>query len=474
MADHFDPYLQWLGIREPERPPNHYRLLGVALFESDPEVLVNAADRQMSHVRTFQTGVHLSQSQKLLNELASAKICLLNAEKKAAYDAQLRVEENQKAMTMAAAAVASETRNASAVVESETAPASESAAGWMPEPDFMPEPPLPEAAISEEPTSLWFPIVALSIIALLLLGIIFAVLHARSLKEPEAEIAEDINASSSPATLPPAAAKSLEEPAPKNTASEKPKSQSGIPSTPDKTAKPEASASEKPKPVKPKKAVLAVDDSEKKEPEEEPRKPPEDARHPVPNANAQAAALKEIRELLKDRYLNAKDREQKRNLARLLAQQAADTRDNPAARYMLYSEARDMALSVGETNLLPGIFEALGNEFQLDSREVAIDTLVKAAKKPRDAVANQAIGRMALEMAKSADNQEEYSQAKLLTDVARDLARKARDASTIKQTTALLKEIEHRKTLRQGLLEAEKKLASAPDDPEANYAAARY
>jgi len=90
MAEEFDPYLHWLGIRDPERPPNHYRLLGVTQFEDDPEVLSNAADRQMSHVRTFQTGRHSAESQRLLNELAAAKICLLGAEKKGAYDAELR------------------------------------------------------------------------------------------------------------------------------------------------------------------------------------------------------------------------------------------------------------------------------------------------------------------------------------------------------------------------------------------------
>lgn len=90
MAESFDPYLRWLGIRDPERPPNHYRLLGVSPFEDDPDVLSSAADRQMSHVRTFQTGPHSAESQRLLNELAAAKICLLNREKKAAYDAELR------------------------------------------------------------------------------------------------------------------------------------------------------------------------------------------------------------------------------------------------------------------------------------------------------------------------------------------------------------------------------------------------
>jgi hypothetical protein len=90
MSEAFDPYLRWLGIRDPKRPPNHYRLLGIELFESDPDVIASAADRQMAHVRTFQAGKHSTLSQKLLNELAAAKICLLSARKKAEYDAVLR------------------------------------------------------------------------------------------------------------------------------------------------------------------------------------------------------------------------------------------------------------------------------------------------------------------------------------------------------------------------------------------------
>jgi hypothetical protein len=86
MNSDFDPYLHWLGIRDPERPPNHYRLLGIELFESDSDVIAVAADRQMAHVRTFQSGKRSDFSQRLLNELAAAKICLLSEEKKAEYD----------------------------------------------------------------------------------------------------------------------------------------------------------------------------------------------------------------------------------------------------------------------------------------------------------------------------------------------------------------------------------------------------
>ncbi|MBN1589237.1 MAG: hypothetical protein JW888_06965 [Pirellulales bacterium] len=88
--DSFDAYHQWLGIPPEDQPPHHYRLLGLKAFEDNPTVISHAADRQMSHLRTFQTGPHGATSQQLLNEVAGARVCLLHAEKKAAYDEWLR------------------------------------------------------------------------------------------------------------------------------------------------------------------------------------------------------------------------------------------------------------------------------------------------------------------------------------------------------------------------------------------------
>jgi|GEM_PF-1183653 len=85
----FDPYYTWLGIAPDEQPANHYRLLGVRPFESNPDVISNAADRQMAHLRTFQAGPRSTLSQRLLNEVAAARICLLNAAKKEKYDSHL-------------------------------------------------------------------------------------------------------------------------------------------------------------------------------------------------------------------------------------------------------------------------------------------------------------------------------------------------------------------------------------------------
>ena len=90
MTEQFDPYYQWLGIPQEERPINKYRLLALQVFESDEDVIANAADRQMAYIRTFQNGVHSAESQALLNELSSARVTLLNKQSKAEYDQQLR------------------------------------------------------------------------------------------------------------------------------------------------------------------------------------------------------------------------------------------------------------------------------------------------------------------------------------------------------------------------------------------------
>jgi len=100
MSDSFNGYHVWLGIPPNEQPPNHYRLLGIAPFETDLDVIDHAADRQMAHVRTFQSGRNGALSQQILNELAAARICLLHAERKAEYDGQLRSKLSAASVAM--------------------------------------------------------------------------------------------------------------------------------------------------------------------------------------------------------------------------------------------------------------------------------------------------------------------------------------------------------------------------------------
>src|SRR5262245_7098952 len=90
MSDHFDPYHVWLGIPPEEQPPNHYRLLGLRLMESDADVISNALDQRLAFLRTLQAGKRGALSQKLLNEVSAAGVVLLNRERKEHYDQSLR------------------------------------------------------------------------------------------------------------------------------------------------------------------------------------------------------------------------------------------------------------------------------------------------------------------------------------------------------------------------------------------------
>ncbi|WP_254512523.1 hypothetical protein [Anatilimnocola floriformis] len=85
----FDPYLQWLGIEPSARPANHYSLLGLQLFEGDPAKIAAAADERMGLIRQFQSGPRGMHTQRLLNELSVAKLCLLSEASKSAYDVEL-------------------------------------------------------------------------------------------------------------------------------------------------------------------------------------------------------------------------------------------------------------------------------------------------------------------------------------------------------------------------------------------------
>lgn len=92
MADEFDPYYTWLGIRPEEQPPDHYRLIAVRQFEDNADVISNAMDQRMQYLRSMQVGKRSALSQKLLNEISAAGGCLLDPKRKQAYDQELKLK----------------------------------------------------------------------------------------------------------------------------------------------------------------------------------------------------------------------------------------------------------------------------------------------------------------------------------------------------------------------------------------------
>ena len=56
MSPDFDPYHVWLGIPPAEQPASYYRLLGLRPFEPTPNVIDNAYQRSITHLRTLLNG----------------------------------------------------------------------------------------------------------------------------------------------------------------------------------------------------------------------------------------------------------------------------------------------------------------------------------------------------------------------------------------------------------------------------------
>jgi len=89
--------VQPIGASQHEQPANHYRLLGIANFESDQYVIEEAAYRQIGHVKRYAAGQHRDAANKILNELAKAQVILSDPAKKTKYDISIQdsVVENE-------------------------------------------------------------------------------------------------------------------------------------------------------------------------------------------------------------------------------------------------------------------------------------------------------------------------------------------------------------------------------------------
>jgi len=150
MTEKFDPYYKWLGVPPRDQPPHHYRLLGIELFENDRDVIDAAANRVMAYLKELATGDEAEYSQDLLNEVSRARICLLNRNKKKAYDEELRADlklkEIPKPKVAKPAAKPPAKRRKEATQEGASPPLPPSEKPW---PGIRVEEPAPKSPVAE-------------------------------------------------------------------------------------------------------------------------------------------------------------------------------------------------------------------------------------------------------------------------------------------------------------------------------------
>jgi hypothetical protein len=86
MEQLLDPYRDWLGIEDKQRPLTLYQLLRLDPSESRAERIEQAADRQIAAVQKHLKGPNARFARRTLYELESAKQCLLDPTKRRGYD----------------------------------------------------------------------------------------------------------------------------------------------------------------------------------------------------------------------------------------------------------------------------------------------------------------------------------------------------------------------------------------------------
>lgn len=188
---------------------------------------------------------------------------------------------------------------------------------------------------------------------------------------------------------------------------------------------------------------------------------------PVPDAAAQKTAEKLIRDVFKDDFAK-KAPADKSALARKLLSQSKESGDDPAQRFVLLREARDLARDAADWETAQLAIDETGNVFQADvaTMKVALYAAMgSAAKKPEDWLA---VARKQLALAEEAAALDQLDVAAKAASEASSLAKKAKDLALAAKADTKVKDLGDRRTWQAKVQKAAETLTKSPDDAEAN------
>lgn len=208
---------------------------------------------------------------------------------------------------------------------------------------------------------------------------------------------------------------------------------------------------------------------------EDPVRPPTEpvARVPVPDKEALAAADKIVKDLFKEDYAK-KAPADLLALSQTLHRQALETNDDAAARYVMLTEAADLAARAGDLVQALKVVEDLAARYEVSSGTAKAPVFEKAnavlkGKEESKLLAEEA--QVAVGEALAADD---FDAADRLIVVGQVAARKAQAAAMV---SALAKRSDEAKKMREEFAKVQAALAALekkPNDAAANEVAGKY
>jgi hypothetical protein len=477
MAEAFDPYHIWLAIPPEDQPPDHYRLLGVKTFETNADVLESAADQRMSHVRSFQAGKHSAESQKLLNELAAARLCLLSPDKRGAYDRALKAK-------LAAAKPAPPAAPApSAPAPRPLAKARPLAAQPLPTPaepatplGFDPLQQTPARRLHKRRASNTSPAIYAGVGLGMFAVIAIAWIAIGSGDGDDQPIAARDSANSG------ADSRHNEDPAPARPTSAPPKTNSeptGARDNPQPATDPAGSSAPDEAPAE---AGQPADDLADEMPvatEDDPddvdaaESPPADDRAEPPAADQIATAVTEIQRVLHDDFSAAKKSADRTALAEKLLALVPDSSE-ASERFALLSEARRLAISANNPALALQAAESLSESFTVDRFDQLAKTADDLGERDLPTAARKELVEALEPLVEQALSAGQFAAGRRLAAVGAAAARKTNQAEIAKTLARLSKELTAGEKLAASAADARTRLEQNPDDPNANETLGKY
>jgi hypothetical protein len=525
MVKHFDPYHKWLGITPDEQPADYYRLLGVNRFEPDGDAIASAADQRLIHLRGLRTGEHAPVAERILSELTAARACLLDPQKKAAYDAQLRQWLSTKAaaapqptaegpggISVAAPETAAPRREqaipfwptaaaAAAVVVlislmlmafggGEAPPVQRAAKSESPGDRLARKPAGEASAEANRPSSSPSPAPG-------------AGSEGSKASEPESENRSAAPGQNEPATVElskaddplagseerAAEAASADEPAaaaigdvPRDSTPDMPPANTDAdgasPSAePAESAPPVAGDAE----VASAQAMPAPDDSQAEASQPfvaesaDPAEPPESPqRLPVPEAAEIEAAVDTFQSVFRKELAEADAPAEQAELAERWLKLSLESENEPAELYVLLRRAASFAGQAGRGDLMRRAVAALTERFQVERWPTQVEAFAEAMDQAPPGEARKALISNSLAAADEAVGDEALDAAERLLELAIETARKRRDTDQIRAIVARSRELESLQEVFEAADAAARTLAEDPDDPAASTVRGRY
>lgn len=193
-------------------------------------------------------------------------------------------------------------------------------------------------------------------------------------------------------------------------------------------------------------------------------------RLPVPDEKALEKAQGLLREVYKD-SLSSRDSAGRLELSKMMLAQAAELEDDPAGKYALLTQARDLAAEAGDVSASLSAAEELARVFAVGSAETKLAGL-PAASKAKDV---RALAEALIDISNEALAEEDFPVAGKAASLAASAARRARgDKGLAARARAQPAVVARARQSAEAAAQAKVKLSTDPDDPAANTTLGRY